>query len=130
MAGDPDRPMETARKRAARKWANNALRKRYKEGTMPIVAVVDPDTIDWDNEKIHLKKEAPPQPADVVKNDDPKANKFESKFIKDIRAMMEAHKLRNVELQLALIAEEKRKLLKEKLRRLEASIAEREGAKP
>ena len=94
---------------------------------MPIAAIVDPDTIDWDNEKIHLKKEA--QPADVVENDDPRVSAFERKFKKDIREMMEGYKRRNVEIYAALIAQEKRKLLKEKIRSMEAGIAERDGAK-
>jgi hypothetical protein len=58
-----------------------------------------------------------------------KVSGFERKFVKDIKAMMEGHKLRNVEIQVAPIHQEKRKLLMEKIRRLELSIAQREGAK-
>lgn len=75
-----------------------------------------------------VPKEAP-QPADVIENDKPRAQGFERKFLKIIREMMEDHKKRNVELFLAANEAQRRKLLKEKLRRLEASIAEREGAK-
>jgi hypothetical protein len=43
--------------------------------------------------------------------------------------MMEGHKLRNEEIQAALIYRQKRRLLLEKLRRAEANFAAREGAK-
>jgi hypothetical protein len=124
-----DLPGESAKKRAARKWRNNALRAKYKEGKMPIVAIVDPETIDWENKKVHLKKEAPPQPADVIENEDPRVSRLETKFLKDIRAMMNEHKAKNIERYAAHLAHRKRILLKEKLRRLELSIAQREGAK-
>ena len=53
------------------------------------------------------------RPADVIETDKPRAQPFERKFIRDIREMMNEHKRRNVELQLALIQQERRKLLKE-----------------
>ena len=83
----------------------------------------------FDNEIQKPPPEKSNRPADVIENDDPRVNKLETKFIKDILEMMEGHKKPNVEIYAAAIREQKRKLLLEKLRRVEAGIAEREGAK-
>jgi hypothetical protein len=125
MLKDP--PKEPASKRATRMWRNHALTRRIKEGKKLVPLLVDPDCIDYDNRKVHLPKEAPPQPAEVIENDDPRANRFETKFIKDIRAMMNEHKAINVAWYRAVIYQQKRRLLLEKLKRLEASIAGRQG---
>jgi hypothetical protein len=91
MIKEFDRPKEPAQKLAERKWRNNALRKKLKEGALPINLLVDPDCIDYENRKVHLKKEAPPEPAEVIENDNPKVHRFETKFKQDIRAMMNEH---------------------------------------
>jgi hypothetical protein len=124
MLKDP--PKVPASKRATRMWRNHALTKRIKEGKKLVPLLVDPDCIDYENRKVHLSKEAP-QPAEVIENETPRKNRFETKFIKDIRAMMNEHKAINVAWYRAVIYQQKRRLLLEKLRRLEVSIAQREG---
>jgi hypothetical protein len=111
-----DRPREPAEKRAERKWKNNQLRQKIIASKVPAPVVVDPNE--------------PPEVASVIKNDKkPRARVFERKFLKDIRAMMEEHKERNIVVQRYLIYQEKRKILLELIRRREVSIAEREGAR-
>jgi hypothetical protein len=117
MLKEHDRPKEPAEKRATRKWTNNQLRKEIKAGKVPAPVVVDPN--------------APPEIATVIKTERPKAKsitRLQNRFKKDIREMMEGHKARNIMIQIALIDQEKRKILLELIRRREASIVEREGA--
>jgi hypothetical protein len=115
MLKDHGGPKEPAEKVAERKWKNNELRQKIIASKVAAPVVADPN--------------APPEVASVIKNDKkPKARGFERKFLKDIREMMEGHKERNNMIQRYLIAQEKRKLLLELIRRREVSIAEREGA--
>jgi hypothetical protein len=88
---------------------------------------VDPDTVDYENRKVHLTKEA--QPADVIETNDPRVSKLETKFKNDIREMMEGHKQQNMAFYAAAIRHQKRRLMIEMIKRLEAKNAEREGAK-
>jgi len=122
---------------AERKWRNNALRTKYKEGKMPVVAIVDPETIDYVNQKIHLPKEAPPEIGSIIPT-----NEAEKKLVRDrkqraLRQLfsflyedMERKKILikavRPEINLLVHERERRILLLEKIRRLEASIAQRE----
>jgi hypothetical protein len=124
-----DPPSESASKKAERKWRNNALRTKYKENKMPFVAVVDPDDIDYENRKVHINNDAPPKPASIIETDDPKVERFERKFLKDIRAAMNEHKQINMTIYRAAIRQQKKRILLEIIRRREANIAAREGAK-
>ena len=68
----------------------------------------------------------PPEVAEVIANDgrrDGPRRRFESKFIKDIRAMMEGHAAQRLKHYLAAIEHRRYLLLKEKLRRLKAKEA-------
>jgi hypothetical protein len=115
MLKEHDGPKEPAEKRATRKWGNNQLRQKIKASRVPTPVVVDPS--------------APPEIASVIKTERPKAKsvtRFENKFKKDIREMMEGHKERNIMIQRYLIYQEKRKILLELIRRREISIAESE----
>lgn len=117
MLKEHDVPMEPAEKRATRKWGNNQLRQKIKASKVQAPVVVDPN--------------APPEVASVIKTDRPKVKsvtRFENKFKKDMRAMMNQHKHDNIVLHRALIYQEKREILLELIRRREVSIAEREGA--
>jgi hypothetical protein len=111
MLKDPDKPREPASKRAERRWKNHDVATNFKANRAEA-------------------KAAPPEPEEplLIKTEKPIAA-FERKFLRDIRAMMEGHKLRNEEIQAALIYRQKRRLLLEKLRRAEANFAAREGAK-
>jgi hypothetical protein len=109
-----DPPKEPARKRAERKWRNYDLRKRV------VAARQKPELVDTNNE---------PEIADTVTNDgrrDGSIRRFESKFKKDIRAMMEGHKQCVRTFYCASLQHQRRRLLLEKLRRLEAAQLERE----
>jgi hypothetical protein len=107
-----DTPLETSEQRALRMWSNYAKLKRMQA------------------EK-KKEEEAPPVPTEPeiaelikggVKADDGrfKTTKFERKFAKDLRGMLEKHKRRNVLLYRLSLVMEKRKLLWAKLKRLEA----------
>jgi hypothetical protein len=102
---DIERPKETPEQRATRMWGNNDLTRRFLEE----------------------KRKLPLQPAtkvtEVFSTERPKVEgtmRFERKFLKDIRAMLEGHTHRNLmEYKRALRARIHR-LKKEKLKRLMA----------
>jgi hypothetical protein len=106
---------ETARRRAERKWKNNAVRTKY------IEARQKPKLVETDTE---------PEIADTITNDgrkDGSIKRLETKFAKKIRAMLEGHVDRNLRFYVAYLAQQKRRLLLEKLRRLEAAQQQSEG---
>jgi hypothetical protein len=115
MLKHPDDPRrEPARKRAERKWRNHDVEKRFKE---------------------EIKKpEAPPAQetelaiADSINNKKPdrrsSISRAQTKFAKDIRMMMEGHAAKNLALYALSIRAQRYRLLKEKLRRLEARQAD------
>ena len=106
MLKDDGPPNEPLRAKAERRWRNNALRKRLKEEKQR------PKLVDLDKE---------PEPADLIISDgrvDGPIKRFETQFLKDIRAMMEGHAERNMKLYAASIERRRYLLLREKLRRL------------
>jgi hypothetical protein len=109
MLKDPDQPKEPLRNKAARMWKNNNVRKRIAE------------------ERQSRKKPDPnadPEITEVLINEgrrDGSVRRFENKFKRDIRAMMEGHAARNLALYLTALNARKVILLKEKLRRLKAA---------
>jgi hypothetical protein len=113
-------PIEPARKRAERRWRNHDLEKRFKE---------------------EKGKPAPEMPteleiAEVINKDKPDGRgsviRSQTKFAKFIRTMLEGHTKHNqerIKLMYALsIHTQRKRLLMEKLRRLEAREAERVAA--
>jgi hypothetical protein len=108
-----DGPKETAAKRAERRWRNHDIATKFKA-------------------KKAEAKAAPKEPKQplLIETEKPKNDiliRTQERFKKEIRKMIDEHKRRNVEIYVALIAQEKRKLLKEKIRRLELSIAQNEA---
>jgi hypothetical protein len=109
MLKDTDQPKEPLRNKAARMWKNNNVRKKIAE------------------ERQSRNKPDPnddPEITEVLINDgrrDGTVNRFENKFKRDIRAMMEGHSARNVALYLKLLEQRKIILLREKLKRLRAA---------
>jgi hypothetical protein len=101
---------ETAEQRAIRMWSNYDLTKRFLEEVQK-------------NEAIQKPTKTTPDIAEVIETDRPRAEavtRFERKFIKDFKAMLEDHKKRNVALyRLALLTRIQR-LKAEMARRLEA----------
>ena len=68
---------------------------------------------------------------ELIENDgrrDGRASRFENKFKKDIRAMMEGQKELNLQIYAVMIDRRRRILLAEKLRRLKMALAEQEAA--
>jgi hypothetical protein len=131
---------ERAKERASRKWRNNELSARFKKikatGEGADQFLIRDGKKFFSTEVPKLPKEALPQPAEIIETNKPKAQKFETKFKKEIRKMLDEHKEISIKAYLAILAQQKRRLLKEKIRRLELSIAEhearitqREGAK-
>ena len=112
-----DHPKEPARKRAERKWRNHDVEKRFKE---------------------EIKKpEAPPAQetelaiAETISRDNPDGRgsviRAQTKFAKYIKELMEGYAKRNELLYVLSIRAQRYRLLKEKLRRLEARQAQRES---
>jgi hypothetical protein len=104
---DIERPKETSEERAKRMWSNHDLTRRFLEEKHKPAPIVKTN----------------PDMAEVLSSERPKADettKFERKFIKDLRAMLEGHRQRNlIEYKRALRARIHR-LKREKLKRLMA----------
>jgi hypothetical protein len=127
MSKNPDNPTESSEKRAERMWRNNQLRQKYKEGKMPVAMMVNPEDIDHVNFKVRVNKDPSPEVGTVVINKGKrKPVSFERKFLKEIRAMLDERKQEHIEMIRASLAHERRKLMLEKLRRMELRIAESE----
>jgi hypothetical protein len=109
MLEELDGPKEPAEKRATRKWKNNELRQKIIASKAAPV-VVDP--------------KAPPEVGSVLVN---KAKRrpggFERKFIKELREMLDERKREHLEMIRASLAHQRRRLMLEKLRRLELNVA-------
>ena len=98
---------KSARERAQRRWKNYAVEKAFKEERSK-PAPKEPKELD---------------PADVLERDKlikEATTKFELKFIKEIRTMLKEHSKRSVALYALSIRVRHKRLLVEKLRRLEA----------
>jgi hypothetical protein len=108
---------KSARERAQRRWKNHAVEKAFKAAQQEAArAPKDPKEL---------------EPADVLGQDmliKEGGTKFESKFIKEIRMMLDEHKGRSVALYPLSIRVRHKRLLMEKLRRLEAREAQRVAA--
>jgi hypothetical protein len=131
MDKDLDMPTESSEQKATRMWKNHQLRNKYKENKMPVVAVVDPENIDYVNKKIRLPKTSPPEVGTVIETEKPRVEsvrRFEDKFRKEIKSILSEHKERTIEAYRAIIQHQRRQLLLEKIRRLEASIAQKQKA--
>jgi hypothetical protein len=115
-----DKPVEPARKKAERKWRNYDVEKRFKEEQ------AKPSS----DSKLEPKE---PEIAEVISRDNPDGRgsvvRAQTKFAKYIREMLDDHKheteKRNLIIYALSIRRRRYKLLKEKLRRLEDSEAER-----
>ena len=104
---------EPAKDRATRRWRNYAIEKSIK-AELAKPAPIAPKEI---------------EPADVIENERPdgrySVTKHQTKFAKDIRAMLDEHTRRNLILYKLSIRAQRKRLLMEKLRRLEAREAQR-----
>jgi hypothetical protein len=106
---------KSARERANRRWKNWQTTKDFKaaqqqasEGAAKQVKLLEPADV-LEQEK--LIKEA--------------TTKFESRFLKDLREMMEGDKQRTLQLYALSLQAKKKRLLAEKLRRLQ--LAQQQG---
>ncbi len=114
-----DKPKEPAAKRAERRWKNHDVSTRFKAEKAATEA-------------------APPKPRkplliETERRKPDAVTRFENRFKKEIRAMLDGYKQRNAALYLAglqvSLRHQKRVLLLEKLRRLEAGVATQEASK-
>jgi hypothetical protein len=103
--GPPNEPLRT---KAERKWRNNDLRRRIIE----------------ERQKPKAKEPSKePEIAETIINEDRvdgPVKRFETRFKKEIRSMMEGHARRNLEFYYAALQHRRGLLLKEKLKRLRA----------
>ena len=108
MLKEHEPPKEPARKKAERRWTNAEIRRRVKERQQR-PRLVDPN------------KE--PEIAVVVNEAKPNGpiKRFESKFARDIRKMMQGHADKNLAAYAVSIERRRILRLKEKLRRLQAA---------
>jgi hypothetical protein len=115
MLKEHEEPKEKARVKAQRRWKNGDAIKRLKED-LAKPKLVDPNK--------------PPEIAETVTNygrRDGPVRRFESKFLSDIRAMMEGHSAERLKHYLAAIEHRRVILLTEKLRRLKLAQQESEA---
>ena len=101
---------ETAEQRAIRMWSNYDLTKRFLEEAQK-------------KEGIQKPAKTTPDIAEVIATERPKAEavtRFERKFIKDFKSMLEDHKRRNVALYRLTLLSRLHRLKAEMARRLEA----------
>jgi hypothetical protein len=107
MLKDVEKPKESAAKRAERKWKNHDVATKFKA------------------EKAALKAApAVPKKPLIMETEKPRPDRltrFENKFEKEIQAMFDERKRNNLQAYAILIRARKRRLLLEKLRRLEAA---------
>lgn len=115
MLKDADDPRkEPARKLAQRKWRNHAAEKAFKEAKNKPADGIPTN----------------PEIAETIINEAVKAGtltKAQTKFATEIRAMLEGHSKRNLILYAVSIRAQRKRLLMEKLRRLEARQALRDS---
>ena len=108
-----DKPIEPARRKAERKWGNHDVEKRLKE----------------EKAKPVPKESIAPEIAETISRSKPDRRgsviRAQTKFAKEIRAMMEGHSKRNLILNAISIRAQRKRLLLEKLRRLELREAQR-----
>jgi hypothetical protein len=114
-----DKPKEPARKKAERRWRNHDVEKRFKE---------------------EKAKPAPKEPkeieiAETIKNEELKKGtltRAQTKFAKYIKGLLDDHKHRTEQKNMIVLAlsirAQRKRLLLEKLRRLELREAERVAA--
>jgi hypothetical protein len=111
MLKEYDPPKESAFEIAKPKWRNNAVSQRFKEAK---------------ENKVHLVEKREPVIADIIKNEgkrDGSLNRMETRVKKYIRTMLHGHADENLGHYAASLQHQKRRLLLEKLRRLEAKQA-------
>lgn len=108
-------PKEPARNKAERRWRNYAVENRFKEQAKKVDA--------------QLKNENELAIADSIDNEKPDGRRtitrMQTKFAKDIKTMLEGHTAKTLVLYAHSIKAQRYRLLKEKLRRLEAREAQR-----
>jgi hypothetical protein len=113
MLKDDLPPREPARAKATRKWHNHELEKRVKE--------------DLNKAKPIPIAQKELEVGDVIENDGPirgEIIKAQTKFAKDLMQMLEGHTKRNTLLYKLSIRNQIRRLKREKLKRLEAKVAQ------
>ena len=128
MFKETEPPKEPASKKAERKWRNHALVQKYKAGKLPVLVSVDPEDIDYEGGKVHLNKS--PNVASIIETEKLKVGnltRFETRFKKEIRELLDGHKQQNLLLYEASLQHQRKLLLMEKLRRLEALSTHNEG---
>jgi hypothetical protein len=107
MLKEIDHEKESAEQIAKRKWRNNAITKRIKEEQQ---------------RPQPLATDQPPQPADTITNESRThgpVQRFESKFKRELKEIMQGYTERNLLRYSIYLRTMKRRLLLEKLRRLE-----------
>jgi hypothetical protein len=127
MVQDLDGPKEPAERVAERRWRNQQIRQKIKEGKTLVPVMVYPEDIDYVNKRVKVDKNPLSDAATVLEN---KARRgpggFERKFLKEVRAVLDERKRENYIALAAHVHHYRRRLMLEKLRRLTLSIAESE----
>jgi hypothetical protein len=106
-----DTSKESAKERATRRWRNHDVEKRFKEEKAKPPLAPSPMANELEIAET-ISREKPDGRGSVLR--------AQTKFAKDIRAMLEGHAKHNFILYQLSIRAQRYRLLKEKLRRLEA----------
>src|ERR1700722_11510687 len=114
MLKEDNLPKEPARRKAERKWRNRDIEKRLKEERAKVTPIAPKEL----------------EIGDVIENDKvvgEAATQFQTKFAQEIRSMLEGHTKRNILLYKLSLRYQKKRLLYEKLKRLQAKAALQEA---
>jgi hypothetical protein len=123
MSKNSDSPIETFEQRAERMWRNHQIREKYKENRTSVHLMVNPDDINYVTKKVKVHVDPAPVGSVVVSKSRRLHGGFERKFIKELREMLDERKLVHLEMIRASLKYQRRRLMREKLRRLELSVA-------
>lgn len=132
MLKRPDDPhKEPARKRAERRWRNHDLSARFKKMKATGEGTEEFSLYDgkkpFSTEVPKPPKEPKIEPADLIEGRHDRRGsvvRAQTKFAKDIKTMLEGHVRRNVAYYLISLQAKRKRLLVEKLRRLQAQVAQ------
>jgi hypothetical protein len=128
MLKDQERPKETAHAKAKRRWRNHDISTRFKE------AQKNPNGANefpvFDGKKYFAtERPKPPKIGETLTNGEKRSgsvHRLESKLTKHIKSLLKGHVDKNLAMYAASLQYQKRRLLLERLRRLEAQQSQGE----
>jgi hypothetical protein len=128
MLKDQERPKETAHSKAMRRWRNHDISTRFKKAQKSPNGAKEFPIFDG-KKYFATERPKPPKIAETLTNSDRRSgavNRLETKFAKHIKSLLKGHVDKNLAMYAAALQYQKRRLLLERLRRLEAQQSQGE----